>query len=404
MIRNKLDRFSAHIAGNKNSEESQKLPVRYKNAREALGGQLHTSPEGNFIKIITNFPQFHSHGNDTVGGVDSSLMRYDHYVNGENKGPLHTNKLLFFDMETTGLSGGAGTVPFLIGFGMIKEDGFQVSQYFLPDYPDEAAMLEALRTEIEDDTVIVSYNGKAFDMPILLDRLALHRVSRSVEHREHIDLLHTTRRLYKRRLKDCSLGNVEREILGYYRYDDIPGYLVPAVYFNWLSTEEISDLKRVVKHNVDDIISLYFLLHHISEILSNPAGALLQPDDILSIAKMMERRGEYGEICNLLAGFGDIIRDYGRKDLLFLQAMSFKRTREFDKAVSIWHELAENDSIESFLSLVELAKFYEHRAGDFAIALGCAEKAKSCSPPSPFLRDELSKRISRLRRKANNQW
>ncbi len=398
MLRDRLNKFSDQIAGSKANEKMREVPRRYQLAADALGGELCSNPHGTFVKIVNDFNEIYAHGGKSISQLDPAVLKFEHFADGENPGRLSSDRLLFFDMETTGL-GGSGTVPFLIGFGSITSDGFQLRQYFLPDYPDEAAMLEAVRQEISRDSIIVSYNGKAFDMPILVSRLILNRVERNLEFGAHVDLLHSVRRLYKRRLKDCSLSNIEREVLGYFRYDDIPGYLVPSVYFNWLSTDETSIMKKVIRHNIDDIISLLFVIHHIGEVRDNPAAAALQPDDLLSLARILEKRGEHDEICGLLAGFGEMIRANQRYDLLFLQALAFKRAGVLREAVAIWEEISGSRSLESFLARVELAKFYEHQARDIRAAMNSACSARENCPASPYMAGELERRINRLERK-----
>lgn len=378
-----------------------KIPQRYQIAADTLGGELLSVPGGTFLKITTDFTETYSQGFKSMGGFNPELLKFEYFANGMQIGHLPSGKLLFFDMETTGL-GGSGTVPFLIGFGSAIPNGFQVRQYFLPDYPDEAGMLEAIRGEIELDSIIVSYNGKAFDLPILIDRLILHRVERNLKFGAHIDLLHPVRRLYKRRLKDCSLSNIEREILGYFRYDDIPGYLVPSVYFDWLATENACALKKVVRHNADDIISLFFIIHHIAEVRHNPTASGLELDDLLSLARILEKRGEHLELSSLLTGFGEIIRAKKRFDLLFLQSLSYKRAEIFKEAVSLWEEIAKGHSFESIHAKIELAKFYEHRERDFRSALDLAYEARKECRGSHHLASELERRISRLERKSRS--
>jgi len=377
------------------------LPRRYYTVADALGGELCTVSGGSFLKIVSDFHGEHRCGDKSIRELDSSKLRHELFTNDYNTGAISPDSLLFFDMETTGL-GGSGTVPFLIGFGSLTADGFQVRQYFLPDYPDESAMLEEARAEIKNDTVLVSYNGKAFDLPILTDRLILQRIERNLTFDAHIDLLHSVRRLFKRRLGDCSLSNIEREVLGFFRYDDLPGYLVPSVYFNWLSTEDPTDLKRVIRHNIDDIVSLYFLIDYIAEVRLNPMAAGLEPDDIFSLARILERRGEFLNLCDLISGYDQMIRTRGRFDLLFFQSISYKRAGHLEKAVTLWNDIAARGIPESFYARVELAKFYEHRARDFKTALNISLLAQSDCPETRYIHEELERRIRRLEKKCES--
>jgi hypothetical protein len=291
-------------------------------------------------------------------------------------------------------------VPFLIGCGSVKKNSFQIRQYFLPDYSDEEAMLEAVREEIKEKTVIVSYNGKSFDLPILNDRLIIQRVERNLTFDDHIDLLHTARRMYRRRLKDCTLTNIEREILDFYRIDDIPGSMVPAMYFAWLNYDETENLKGVVEHNLYDIISLFFLMHHFSSIQTDPDEKISEPDDVLSLAKIIQSSREHENVYKILEKFENISESYNRNDIIYMQSMAYKRSGEFNKAALLWEKIAEDETLESFLSQIELAKYYEHRIKDFNKAIDYSLQARKICPPRTDYKNDLEKRISRLKRKS----
>jgi uncharacterized protein YprB with RNaseH-like and TPR domain len=398
MLRDKLGRMSGHIVRPQKSPLCHPANRRYIHLADFLHGEVCSASNGTYIEIITDFPATYSHGPATLlEALDSVSFLNEHFQYGA-AGLLSLKKLLFFDMETTGL-GGSGTVPFLIGCGSLTADGFQVRQYFLPDYPDEAAMLEAVRAEIKEDAIIVSYNGRTFDMPIFTDRLILHRIERNLAPAGHIDLLHSVRKIYRRRLKDCSLGNVEREILGYFRYDDIPGSLVPSVYFHWLATEEMSELARVLRHNVDDIVSLFFIMHNISEVMSNPIQNLGDPEDILSLAKILERRHENELLHKLLEEFHEIVWQRRRHDILMLHSLCCKRSNMWPKAVEIWEKIAQTDSPEAGLARIELAKYCEHRKKDMAAALHHAQSALETYRDDLRSMAALEKRLSRLQKK-----
>jgi uncharacterized protein len=400
MLRDKLDRLSGHII---RPETTAPRPAKNKmalRAQEALGGEIISRSEGAYLRLTSDFPENYSHGLYTINeSSNMALPTIRHFDNIHTELAIEPSRLLFFDMETTGLSGGSGTVPFLIGCGSIIDGNFQVRQYFLPDYSDEAAMLEAVRGEINKDTIIVSYNGRAFDLPILLTRLILFRIERNLEYAYHIDLLHSTRRLFRRRLKDCSLGNVEKEILEFHRYDDIPGYLVPSVYFNWLATESTSDLSRVIRHNLHDIVSLFFLMYHISAVLDKPNEKISDMDDLLSMAKILEKRRDNDSLFRLLDNFGENLWRVERHDILLLHSLACKRTGIFERAIEIWEKLSSVDCQEGYLAHIELAKYYEHRRKDYSSAINYAEKADCLKARKDCLWDDLPRRINRLQSK-----
>ncbi len=402
MLKNKLESFSRSIATAKDTEKSGKQKNRYRDIADFLQGEIKELAGGSFIKIMTDFDEYYAHGQKTIEDLQS-LSAPKRIFFGESEESLTVNpeKMLFFDMETTGL-GGAGVVPFLIGLGSVTNNGFQVRQYFLPDYPDEEAMLEAVRTEIKDDTILVSYNGKSFDLPILIDRLIIHRVERNLRFADHIDLLHSARRLYRRRLKDCTLKNIEREVLDFYRIDDTPGYLVPSIYFDWLNSGNTADLGGVVEHNLYDIVSLYFILFQVAAVQTEPESQISDPDDILSLVKIHERRREYKKICQTLENFDDLILGSDRYDILFLKSMSHKRDGQFESAAALWNKIAEVATKEAYICNIELAKYYEHKIKDYKKALIYTNSAREKCPSKAAEKEAITKRINRLTTKINS--
>jgi len=399
MLRDKLSKLDKFFVPSGKKETTKNATAeydRYRVAQKLLGGDICDLSGGSFLKIESNFNSEYRHGNLTIHQLaEFAPCRYSHYERDGDQEAFDPEKLLFFDMETTGL-GGSGTVPFLIGFGSVRGDSFQVRQYFLPDYPDEAAMLEAVREEITEDTIVVSYNGKSFDMPILVDRMIINRVERKLKIAGHFDLLHSARRLYRRRLRSCTLSNIEKNILDFERYGDVPGEMVPAVYFNWLNSMGTELLGQVVEHNLNDIVSLYFLMYHIALAQDKPGERLTEADDIFSVAKIFEKRKEHDKVCQLLANCNQIISDNNRFDILFMQSLANKRTGRFDEAVSLWTKIAGVSNSQTFLALIELAKYYEHRKKDFSTALEYTTTAQKACPARRYDRDDVARRKARL--------
>lgn len=172
-----------------------------------------------------------------------------------------THEWVFLDTETTGLAGGAGTLVFLVGLGQFTEQAFLVRQYFLRDPGEEPAMLEALRQDLEAAGGFVTFNGQAFDLPLLDMRYAVSlRQAPSLSTRPHLDLLFPSRRLWQSTLPDCSLATIEHAILGVEREQaDVPGALIPALYLDYLRSGNAGEISRVVYHNAMDILSLVSL-------------------------------------------------------------------------------------------------------------------------------------------------
>jgi len=378
---------------------AQALPPRYRRLAEAVGGDLVSGPGGTFCRVTRRYPFGHPYGvTQLTRPDDNGEVALSSFSAHEVAGETRLNDLLFFDTETTGL-GGAGAVPFLIGCGSLTPAGFEIRQYLLPDYSDEAAMLEEILTEFDPGRTAVSYNGAAFDMTLLKARLIINRVAREVPCAGHIDLLHPTRRLYRRRLADCSLSNVEREIFRFFRAGDVPGYLVPSVYFDWLEAENSDQLDQVLEHNRLDILSLFFLLTHIDEVFRSDGINLYHSDDIYSLSRVFGRRHRHDKIVANYERLDSPLPAPLTPEMLWYHAMAFKRAGELNRAVELWTRLAETESREAFKALTELAKYHEHCTRDLNQACQRAGQAVELCPPEGSLRRAALHRLDRLRKK-----
>ena len=187
--------------------------------------------------------------------------------------PDWASKLVFFDIETTGLSGGAGTIAFLAGIGWFDDDGFTVRQFLLAGPTGERALLESLERAFDEASVLVSYNGRTFDVPTMEMRWAFHRVSAPTDDLPHLDMLPIARRLWgfksgRGRTADvaesvsCSLTSLERSVLDFHRVNDVPGFEIPARYFHFVRTGDVSVIEGVLEHNRHDLVSLAVLTAH----------------------------------------------------------------------------------------------------------------------------------------------
>ena len=162
----------------------------------------------------------------------------------------------FIDVETTGLVGGTGTYVFLVGIGTFEEGSFRLRQFFLADLRGETAMLAAVAEVLAGCRSLVSFNGRRFDVPLLETRLTLSRLPPSASGLPHLDLLYPARRLYRRRLPSCRLASLEAALLGLEREDDVPGWAIPPLYFDYVRGGRAEPLRAVFRHNALDILSL----------------------------------------------------------------------------------------------------------------------------------------------------
>jgi len=179
------------------------------------------------------------------------------------------NDFLFFDLETTGLSGGAGTVAFLAAFGRTEKNSLRITQYLLLDYSGENDFLENALLEFNNEKkIIVTYNGKSFDSQILKTRCLMNRFKPPVY--RHVDLLHPCRRLWKNIIHDCGQASIETKIIGIDRSDDIPGSLAPDIWFEFLKTGNTERLSGICDHNIRDISGLASILASVISIAENP--------------------------------------------------------------------------------------------------------------------------------------
>jgi len=175
-------------------------------------------------------------------------------------GPIDPRRLLFFDTETTGLAGGTGTRAFMVGLARFESDGLTITQYTTATMAAEPAMLEALLADLGDAPILVSYNGRSYDRPLLSARLRLARRTDPLPDLPHLDLLHPTRRRWRTAWPNCRLATVERQWLGIVRDHDLPGSEAPAAWLTYLRGGSAALLRRVGEHNAQDLVSLAALL------------------------------------------------------------------------------------------------------------------------------------------------
>jgi len=301
--------------------------------------------------------------------------------------------VIFLDTETTGLSGGAGTVAFLVGVGRWSGSGFAVEQYLMRDYNEERAMLLGLRESLADAQVLVTFNGKAFDIPLLQSRFVLARQPWPLAGVMHLDLLHPARRIWKLRLGSCSLANLESQILDIEREGDIPGHLIPQVYFRYVRTRNPQGLGSILSHNRQDIETLARLTLRLGRIFSGQASEELAPVDLFSAGRYAHALGEtelavrWNETA-LLRGLPEDREVEAKK----AKAARLKEQRKYSEAAELWRDL--NEQSEEFLEDVheELAIYHEHRKGDLEEALNLSERALA------HLQDETAQKKWRHRR------
>lgn len=311
--------------------------------------------------------------------------------------------ILYLDTETTGLSGGAGTVAFEVGVGELTEQGFVVTQWVMRDYPEERFLLDRLNEKLSKAKLICTFNGRSFDIPLLRDRFLMNRMSPANLDKPHIDLLHLARRVWKLRLGRCNLSRLEETILGMKREDDLPGSLVPQRYFEYIKTKQFSLLEDVLEHNEQDVASLCVLLSHMVHMYEHPEH-LRFGADLVSMGKSLDRfhHSDAARRCYKLVPNGK----YHAASQLSL-ASNLRRSGSYDEAVKTWERMVRQHE-GGITPYVELAKYHEHVSRDIHLALVMTEKAMLLlNEPTLFSSESLLKtknalqyRYDRLKRKA----
>jgi uncharacterized protein YprB with RNaseH-like and TPR domain len=308
--------------------------------------------------------------------------------------------LLFIDTETTGLAGGTGTYAFLVGLGYFTDSGFRIEQYFMNSLAAEKALLQAIIPLFSAEKILVSYNGKSFDLNLLQTRFIANKLDFLIKNMPHIDLLHLVRRLWKGSFGSCSLQNIEKFVLGNYRdfADEIPGSAIPQVYFDYLELGVADKLENIFLHNQADIFNLAILLKVINATLEHDLDWQKMLVNPLGLARLYNDFDRQAEAIELLEQ--NKIEADCRRYLSFI----YKQNRAWEAAIKLWEAAVSYDEIYAYR---ELAKYYEHQQADFQQALNytdsALDKISSGYWINPELLDEFSHRQQRLQRKLSSQ-
>ena len=223
---------------------------------DLVSGQFHTTSRGQCFVAEESFPLDYLHGDLPLSAfIELSPQAVARLEQDERVTGVDLEKVCFLDTETTGLSGGTGTMAFIVGLGFYTGEGFRLQQYFLRDPGDEPAMIEALAECLPAFEALVSFNGRAFDVPIIENRFILARAVPHLQDKIHVDLLHPARRLWRYGLSSCALTALERAVLGVRRQQaDVPSGVIPLLYRDYLRTGDARDMERVLYHNKVDIL------------------------------------------------------------------------------------------------------------------------------------------------------
>lgn len=310
---------------------------------------------------------------------------------------LRATEVAFLDTETTGLSRGAGTVAFMIGVGRFVREGadlrLRVEQFVVDRLAREAEVLDEVATALEGARLMVTFNGRGFDAPIVESRALLNRSSLALPG-AHLDLLPWARRLFGGRLDDCRLGTLEREVLGFGRLDDMPGSEAPAAYGRYLAQGDLEQLHGVLEHNLIDVATLVALLWRVGDVVTEPLHWAEDGEELYGVAKLWHRAGDspLAEACLDRALALTQRSSDTRRRVISLLARLRRRRGDLAGAKALWQRYSEEFPRDDE-GWIALAKHYEHVERDFAAALRAARRARDDFDGS------LAHRLARLERR-----
>jgi len=370
-----------------------------------VAGSFVPTPRGDVFIAEQAFDPDHRHG-ETALLPSRPLALIGEWAADPRVASLPISRFAFLDTETSGLAGGTGTYAFLVGAARFVDGRFVLKQFFMLDPAEEPALLEGLASFLAPCESLVTFNGKAFDAPLLSTRYRLHHIPIPYRDYSHLDLLPLARRLWRDRLESRALKHLEEHVLGMKRTsEEVPGYEIPWLYFDYLRSGDARPLAGVFYHNAMDVVAMAALLTHMNDMIETPYEGRVQHGlDFIALGKLLEDLGHAGEAARLYErglelGLGE--SDFGTavRRLSSLQ----KRRGDIGQAVLLWRKAAKRGHVYAH---IELAKFYEHRERDVKNALKWtasarreAERAGLTEYERRHWLEEIAHRLARLERK-----
>ncbi len=371
-----------------------------------LGGRWLETRRGETFVVEQVYSTKYKHGRVPIQ-VESGLGGLAAWAGDETISRLTLSQLAFIDTETSGLSGGTGTYAFLVGAGRFVDDEFHLAMFFMCDPSEEAALLQALADFLAPCAALVTFNGKAFDAPLLRTRYTLQGMPCPFDGYAHIDLLPLARRLWRDRLPSRALKYLEEHILQAPRgVEEAPGYEIPWLYFDYLRIGDAAPLKGVFYHNAMDVVAMAALLNLTAEMLENPHQSQIEHGlDLIALAKLFEDLNRWDDAALLYErGLKTELPEPDFWQAVRRLAVLQKRRGDLQTALKLWEQSAAEGHVYAH---VEMAKYYEHTRKDPTSALRWTLAAIGQIKDNPFLpaymkkhwMDELGHRQERLEAK-----
>ncbi|QIZ09678.1 hypothetical protein HFZ78_25830 [Priestia megaterium] len=413
-LKNKLNRLKPHLSVGVQSEKISTPPlavnieVPFKEQWEQENVFPYFMDQNYCLIREVKYPLSYQHGHycfrDFLTAVDIwNKQPVNHPLSAEGH---QAEELFFFDTETTGLGGGVGNTIFLLGYASISGDSLILRQHILPNPGAEVPLYQSFLEKVNYKT-LVTYNGKSFDWPQVKTRHTLVREHvPKLPQFGHFDLFHAARRLWKHKLDRLKLAVVEKEVLGVERVDDIPGFLAPMIYFEFIDSKQPDGMLGILKHNEIDILSLVTLYTHITFQLCGTDTSQTRPESF-EVGRWFASLGEQNEAEKVLTKLanGSDFTSYQAKHALAIQ---HKRERDWERARKLFSDVVDSGDKPMMVdACLELTKIHEHRLKDYQLALDYCQKAIMIvsqfeKPPKITDQKSLEKlkfRLSRLERK-----
>ena len=406
-LRERVQAIDRKFAKTKPSPEAEPvLRIAPSPIEDWTNGQVVSNSFGEHFQLERLFAAHQTHGSADIGALSELPDSLLDALSENEIRSVEPRRWAFLDTETTGLAGGSGTYAFLIGVGQITENGFCVRQYFMREYAEERSVLQALEEHLSAFDVLITYNGRGYDQPLLETRYRMSRCKPPFARLRHLDLLYGARRLWKLRLEGCRLVQLEQEILGFEREGDVPGELIPYVYFDYLRSLNAGRLKAVFQHNALDILSLACLTAIVpAAFRSTDVDALARVGvrkgpELAGLGRWLKAAGEFEKSLALLkravtAGLPDRLLFRTLWDIACLE----KQLRRPTESLPIFMDLAGCRNEYRVPALEELAKYQEHQAKNYALALDFTEQALRFERSTELLhrRTRLERRLEQPR-------
>jgi uncharacterized protein YprB with RNaseH-like and TPR domain len=318
-----------------------------------------------------------------LGNVDLALLQDNSCLPGETGNKLRS---VYIDTETTGLAGGSGTLAFLLGVASVDRQAINLTQWLITRFDAEGAALSAFADTLNPADRLVSYNGKSYDLPLLLTRFRMQGLHPTFQDLAHLDLLHPIRRLFGKHWDDCRLLSVEERLLGFQRIDDLPGSEAPEAWFCYLRENHADKLIKVVEHNRQDILSLAVTHAALAQAIKRPADFGV---DLHALARWLCDVDSEVQARTLLHAHAKALCNDGKR----LLAQLLRRAGHWTQAVALWEMLAAAGCTES---IERLAKYHEHITKDLGAAQRYCDQLPF-TPSTQLRRHRLDRKINAVR-------